>query len=618
MRRLPVPGGLRPRALVFALMLALGVAPPVAVVADTPADDMARRLAELVRQAPEVQLARREVEASEADVRAAQVARFPRFGVDTVFGNVPTDLGNDRDRRTDLRIVPNAAVTVFDAGRISARIRAAQQGVTASEAVVRRAGETVVLDALTAYLQVLRFTLLSEVGSSSEQALSDIAALEERRVALGGGGLADSRLASSRRALSANRVLQFKLSLEEANARFQALFGFAPGPDTLPVMRVPSEWVSLGFDRSVEAALALNPDLREVAAKLGQARERLEAERAARFPALDLTVSKRYEFPGGNTEKVQFGFRVALGSNTFFESAARIRKAEAELGSQEFRRQALLRDVTQNTTAAWRRSALGDQRELLLQTASQESIAVYRARKRLNSAGRETTLNMLDAQVEANNVIIDWVNSVFDQRQNELRLAKELGKLLPDEGGELDWARAFFGGSDFRDKVRELLRDGLLAPVPSVREAAASNPIPPLAALPPREPPAAPPPRAEAGAAALRPAELAAEPLPADRLPTRVQPPRTPAAGAVTLSGFEASGGRLPPPAPPAALAEPARAPARTGEARRPGPSERVARAAPRLQPWSEGLSLRLGLVESSGMRLQDAEGDRLLAPEEP
>lgn len=615
MRRLPAaPACLRPRVLACALLLALGVAPVVPVGADTPSDDMARRLAELVRQAPEVQLARREVEASEADVRAAEVARYPRFGIESVFGNVPTDLGNDRDRRTDLRLVPNAALTVFDAGRNAARIRAARQGVLASEALVRKAAEVVILDALTAYLQVLRFTLLSEVGSSSEQALSDIAALEERRVALGGGGLADSRLASSRRALSANKVLQFKLSLEEANARFQALFGFAPGTGALPVMRVPTDWVSLGFDRSVEAALALNPELSEVAAKLGQAREKLESERAGRFPALDLTVSKRYEFPGGFTEKMQYGFRVATGSNTFFESAARIRKAEAELGSQEFRRQALLRDVTQVTSAAWRRSALGDQRELLLQTASQESIAVFRARKRLNSAGRETTLNMLDAQVEANNVIIDWVNAVFDQRQNELKLAKELGKLLPDEGGELDWARAFFGGADFRDKVRELLRDGLLAPVPSVREASASSP-----GL------VAPSPRALSALTAVEPAAEDA---------SRTSP-REPSPGAVTLSAFEAAGGRLPEAAGPSspggaglarvdaqAAEPPARsAAARTAAAARrpPAAGERLAAASPgRLRPWAETLSLRLGLIESSGMRPEDPEGDRLLAPELP
>lgn len=472
MVRCPMPLRLRP--LLLALLVA-GLATPAAAVSPE-AEAMAERLATLVRSAPEVQQAQAEIAASQAEVRAAEVARYPRFGIDTVFGNVVTDLGNDRDRRADVRLVPNVAVTVFDAGKAGARVRAARKGVAASEAFARKAAETVVLDTLTAYLQVLRFGLLAEVGSSSETALRELMALEERKAELGGAGLTDARLASSRMALSANRVLQFRLNLEEASARFTALFGVAPRLDTLPVVRIPGDWLSEGFDDSLRIALLLNPDLREASSRLEQAQERLEAERAGRFPAVDLTVSKRYEFPGGFTEKPTFGFRMALGSGTFFESAAKVQRAEAEVGSQDQRRQALLRDVTQAASAAWRRARLGGQREDLLQTAANESVAVFRARKRLNAAGRETTLAMLDAQVEANNVLIDWVNAVFDQRLNELKLAKEVGKLLPPEGGEGDWARALFTDEDFRAGVRELLRNAV--PGPAVLQAERKPAVP--------------------------------------------------------------------------------------------------------------------------------------------
>ena len=40
--------------------------------------------------------------------------------------------------------------------------------------------------------------------------------------------------------------------------------------------------------------------------------------------------------------------------------------------------------------------------------------AVVDARRKLNQAGRETTLALLDAQVEANNTLIDWTNSNTD------------------------------------------------------------------------------------------------------------------------------------------------------------------------------------------------------------
>ena len=70
---------------------------------------------------------------------------------------------------------------------------------------------------------------------------------------------------------------------------------------------------------------------------------------------------------------------------------------------------------------------------------------------------QETTLALLDAQVESNNVLIDWVNAIFDHRLGELELAKETGSLVPAVDAELAWAQQLFTAEDYRVPVRAAL-----------------------------------------------------------------------------------------------------------------------------------------------------------------
>jgi hypothetical protein len=114
----------------------------------------------------------------------------------------------------------------------------------------------------------------------------------------------------------------------------------------------------------------------------------------------------------------------------------------------------------------------------MLASAANDSLTVLNARLRLNSLGRETTLALLDAQVESNNILIDWVNAIFDQRLGELDLAKETGALVPGPEAELAWARQWFVAADYRAPVREVLSSAARrqATAPPVQTTPAARP----------------------------------------------------------------------------------------------------------------------------------------------
>jgi len=427
------------------------------------ANEMALRLLSLARTAPEVLQAQSELYAKVSDVSSASLQRYPKFEVQTSLGPSNSELPNSPGV-ADGRVTAGIRYTVFDSGKSAARLLAAQGGLQIGEHRARQAVEIVIFDALSSYLQILRFELLLSVARSSEKALRDIETLEARKVALGGAGITDSRVAATRLALSANKLLQFQSSLEEAKTVFSSLFGFTPGSGELPAARIPVAWLDLGSTGVMDEALANNIEIAEARATITQSQANATAERASRFPTVDVSVTKRYEYPSAVTAPAQLGLQLTMSSGTLLEGRIKADKAAAQVNTDQAKLGVVTRNVTQRALSAWRRTISGYQREQVLSEAAIGSKEVFKARKRLNIAGRETTMALLDAQVEENNVHIDWVNAMFDARLAELKLAKELGKLTPPQDADQSWASSFYKSEDYRDIVRRQLSATMEAP----------------------------------------------------------------------------------------------------------------------------------------------------------
>ena len=417
------------------------------------AEEMTQRLLSVARTAPEILQAQSELRGRAADVRAAERQRYPKVEVQTELGKSNSQLPNTL-AVANSRVTAGVRYTVFDAGKADARTTAARSGVQMGEYRSRRAVEGVIFDAMSAYLQILRFELLLSVAQSSERALRDIEALETRKLALGGAGITDSRVAANRLALSASKLYLFQSSLEDARTSFSALFGFMPLEGELPVARVSSTWLKLGSTGVASEALSNNSEIAEARVGITLAQANFSAEKAARFPSVDLTMTKLYEFPGPVSAPARLGLQLSMSSGAALEAGARADKAAAQVNANEAALDLVKRDVTQRALSAWRRTITGYQREQVLAEAAVGSGTVFKARKRLNAAGRETTMVMLDAQVEENNIYIEWVTAIFDARLAELRLAKELGKLSPEQDSEQAWAASFYTAEDYREPVR--------------------------------------------------------------------------------------------------------------------------------------------------------------------
>lgn len=434
---------------------------------------VARRMADALINSPEVLTARAEVRTAGADVDSADYAAYPRVELGVSGSNGESPSRNNPAGSVDSRLNASLKYTVWDFGRTSAKKQAVALAHQSALMRLDQSREQFMRQLLVAYLQVSRYELLVEVGQDSRAALQELERLESRRVRLGGAGITDARVAASRLALSMNKALQFEQSLQDARLKLDALLGERLPLQSLPPMQVPRGWLALA-QAELEQESDRSATLRAQRLNVDQARANLEAEESALYPAVDLTFIKRYEYPGGYSEKARVGLQVNMGSAAALEATARVERAVSRLETEEQKLATLVRESRQKTLSGWQRALLSGQRVQLLSSAAGDSGAVVDARRKLNQAGRETTLALLDAQVEANNTLIDWVQAIYDMRVGEVELAGDTGRLLPEEGHEVAWLMPLFTGADYRTDVRQRLtaarvaepaqRQGRLAP----------------------------------------------------------------------------------------------------------------------------------------------------------
>ncbi|SIR20993.1 Outer membrane protein TolC [Pseudacidovorax sp. RU35E] len=470
---------------------AVGTPPGIVISGQT--QRFKQSLRTLALEHPEVLAADAAAATSGFEVEAAKKARYPRFKVGTASGTYNSGRDGASSENYTL-LTAEARMSLIDGGAMSARERAAEAGSRAQSEAVKTTSQKVVLDALTAYMQVQRFDLKREIARRSTRIVQDLAKSEERRVALGGAGQNDLRMASARRAGIAAREADFDAQLAEAVAKFDSYFRFVPDPSRLPLLRTPAGWQIASQQEAIARAESRSTELTEAQERVARARELVDQQESSVWPTVDAVVVKTKDPRGVTTsEPTRAALELNWNFGSGFDRQLRVKSALAEVQNQEAKLDGVRRNLLELTASAWGRTASGREREQQLREAVSESGEAFRGRSRLLEFGRETLPNVLDAQLDHNNLLLDYVDAVFDLRITEFRLARATGELRVEPDGVSPWVDEIVGAP-----ARSLLGpDGLgmtqqgapTAPARSTGRAVVQRPdaVPMLAATPTSE-----------------------------------------------------------------------------------------------------------------------------------
>ncbi|MCW8951427.1 MAG: TolC family protein, partial [Rhodospirillales bacterium] len=193
------------------------------------------------------------------------------------------------------------------------------------------------------------------------------------------------------------------------------------------------------LDTAVSIAVDDNPSISNGDLLIENAREKRRLVRSEYFPVVDLVGAANYEKDRNATRGTRRDYSVLLQAqwNLFsgLSTSADSRQAAHEFSASQDNLAHVMRKITEQTKIAWQIMITTQQRVDLLENAVNIAAEVFEARKKLREAGKETVINVLDAENEIYNAKINYTAASYDSRRAIYQVLLSIGRLTPDNLG---------------------------------------------------------------------------------------------------------------------------------------------------------------------------------------
>lgn len=403
----------------------------------------------LMTQHPRIKAAQRDILGSEAGVRGAVAGYYPQLSIDANYGPEYTDSPSRRlatptgllSASTYYRDTRGITLSqgIFDGFRREANVEGARINRTLSNLALETTRQSLSFEGARTYIDVLRYARLVELAFNNESTVQRQLNLEDERVQRGAGISVDVLQAKSRLQIAKERRVQYEGQLRDAVARYLQLFGHEPAPGVMEDPVIPEAALPKTKDEAIKRALADSPQIAFSGRQVDFQETRRDAAAADYFPRIDLIGRgvKEDNIDGVDGSRTQWSVLIQGRWQIFngFQTQAAVAEASYRAAAGRDNLLAVTRDVSQEVETAWNEQQTAKERVALLENAVAIAGEVFDSRRRLRDTGRETALNVLDAENELYSARINLVGATFDQRRSSYRLLQATGQLTPETLG---------------------------------------------------------------------------------------------------------------------------------------------------------------------------------------
>lgn len=417
----------------------------VSLLQSTPAagQTLEKELETLVRSHPEILSREASALAARDGIDRAYAGYLPRLDVVGAYGpqyikSPLTEQSGGGAWVSQAQVIGGRLTqTLFDGYATEASVRSARVNAEVAESTLAGTRQNILYDGIAAYIEVLRQRDLIALARESEQTIMRQLNLEDERVQRGGGIAVDVLQAKSRLQLAKERRVAFEGGLADAMARYQQIFGHPPPLDRMLAPKVPPALMPDGLQEALEVARENNPAIDSSLGGIEVADQRRRLARSEYYPRIDLISSANRENDNNLVRGTSIDMSVVMQAtwNLFngFATTAGVAQAASEYEASLRGHDQLVRRVEEQTRLAWNEMETARSRVALLENAVSIASEVFTARLKLREAGRETVINVLDAENEVNNARIGLVAATGDATRAAYQVLQGIGRLDPDD-----------------------------------------------------------------------------------------------------------------------------------------------------------------------------------------
>ncbi|WP_193075057.1 TolC family outer membrane protein [Pseudomonas sp. FME51] len=336
--------------------------------------------------------------------------------------------------RSEEALTVSASQRLYDFGKVSSAVEAAESGVDREEAGVLLAAEDLIRDTAQAFIEARRFEELVDLATQQIDAIAELEALATKRSAMGAASLSDQMQAKSRREAARATQLQMQAQRDQWHRALENLIGSRQAVALDAAYPEPLEGLCPRLPENFDSA----PRVVIAEAERAEAEAAIRSARAERRPTLSLNADFEHYLnrdTGGGLQQLddqEFVVSLNLSTNLFQGGAlrARSRAAEHALYSANAARDRALLELSRLYRET-RDRARSLTTSLALQDDRYDSIVKTQElyRHQYLSLGTRTLLDILNTEQEIFQTQVDKQNTLFDLRSLQIDCLYSVGGL---------------------------------------------------------------------------------------------------------------------------------------------------------------------------------------------
>ncbi len=411
------------------------------------ADTLESALVEAYRSNPTLNSQRASVRATDEGVPQALSGYRPRVSITASGGEqslsttskvtttTPSTYSTISGYNSPFSTGVTASQTLYNGFQTANRTRQAESQVQAARETLRVTEQAVLLNAATAYMNLLRDTAILDLQRRNVEVLQEQLRQTRDRFNVGEVTRTDVAQSESRLASGRSQVLTAESNYKTSAAIYRQVIGSNPGK--LSAATPVDRFSPSGLPAAVGAGSANNPSVTSAQYNVDVAQMQVKVAEGALYPTLSLqgSFTKNY-LAVGSLSTIESYSASVLGtlSVPIYQGGAEyslIRQAKETLGQRRIDFDTAREQVRETVVQSWGQldAAKGNIEATQAQVTAAE-IALNGVREEAR-VGQRTTLDVLNAQQELVNARVALVSAQRDRVVASYTLLSAVGRLSP-------------------------------------------------------------------------------------------------------------------------------------------------------------------------------------------
>jgi outer membrane protein len=353
-----------------------------------------------------------------------------------VSPNTPATYALQSGYNTPASMGATITQTLFNGFQTANKTRQAESQVQAARATLRVTEQTVLLNAATAYMNLLRDTAILDLQRRNVEVLQEQLRQTRDRFNVGEVTRTDVAQSESRLAAGRSQVLSAEATYKASAATYRQVIGVEPGKLTAgsPVDRFSPP----NLPSAVGLATVVHPAVSTAQFNVDAATQAVKVAEASLYPTVSVTgqYTKNYEVIGSlNTIENYQASVLGTLSIPIYQGGAEyslVRQAKETLGQRRLDLDVARDQVRQTTVQAWGQLDASKSNVDSTQAQVQAAEIALNGVREEARVGQRTTLDVLNAQQELVNARVSLVGAQRDRVVASYTLLASVGRLAPE------------------------------------------------------------------------------------------------------------------------------------------------------------------------------------------